>query len=129
MLPPTDTSFLAERGIAHSIHVDGGMTCVIFPGWRVPVGYRQSETDLLLRLAPGYPDLPPDMWWCEPALVLLDGTAPEATQVTESYLGRNWQRWSRHFMQPGQWKPGVDGLQSYLARVRAEMTRSARRTA
>ena len=129
MLPPIDTTLLAERGITHSVQHDGGMLCVIFPDWTVPDGYRQATTDLLLRLAPGYPDVPPDMWWCDPALVLLDGTAPEATQVTEQYLGRTWQRWSRHFLQPGQWRSGVDGLESYLARVRGEMLRSGRRTA
>jgi hypothetical protein len=129
MLPTSDTNFLADRGLSHSVQEDGGMICVLFPNRRVPEGYRQAETDLLLRLSPGYPDVPPDMWWCDPALVLLDGSQAQATEVRERYFGRNWQRWSRHFVQPGQWRSGVDGLESYLARIRGEMTRSARRTA
>jgi len=129
MLPTSDANFLADRDLNHSVQEDGGMICVLFPSWRVPAGYQVAETDLLLRLSPGYPDVPPDMWWCDPALVLLDGSQPQATEVREQYFGRNWQRWSRHFVQPGQWRSGVDGLESYLARIRGEMTRSARRTA
>ncbi|MGW1341370.1 E2/UBC family protein [Kribbella sp. NPDC002412] len=129
MLPASDTTYLADRGLNHTVQEDGGMICVQFPSWRVPEGYRQTETDLLLRLSPGYPDVPPDMWWCDPALILLDGSQAQATEVREQYFGRNWQRWSRHFVQPGQWRSGVDGLESYLARIRGEMTRSARRTA
>jgi hypothetical protein len=125
MLPTVDANFLAERGIHHSVQEDGGMICVLFPDWRVPVGYRQTKTNLLLRLSPGYPDVPPDMWWCNPALVLLDGSLAQATEITEQYLGQSWQRWSRHFLQPGQWRSGVDSLESYLARIKAEIARSA----
>lgn len=128
MLPPNDAAFLTDRAITHTVHQESGMICVVLESWAVPAGYRQAQTDLLLRLAAGYPDVPPDMWWCSPALVLADGTQPEATQLTESYLGRSWQRWSRHF-QPNQWQSHVDGLESYLARVRGEMIRSARRPA
>lgn len=128
MLPPHDMAFLADRAIAHTIQPERGMICVVIQSWPVPPGYQQAETDLLLRLASGYPDVPPDMWWCDPALVLVNGKRPQATESTEAYLGRNWQRWSRHF-QPNQWQSHLDGLESYLARVRGEMIRSARRAA
>lgn len=128
MLPPSDIDFLAERCLTYTVQADGGLTCVVIHDWQVPTGYQQSKTDLLLRLPPGYPDLAPDMWWCNPPLVLTNGGAPEATQVTEHYLGRPWQRWSRH-LPPGVWRSGIDGLESYLARVRAEVARSAGGTA
>jgi hypothetical protein len=121
-------AFLTDREVAHTIHQEKGMICVVLQSWPVPPGYQQAETDLLLRLASGYPDVPPDMWWCDPALVLVNGTKPQATESTEVYLGRNWQRWSRHF-RPNQWQSHLDGLESYLARVRGEMIRSARRAA
>jgi hypothetical protein len=128
MLPPHDKAFLEDRQIAHTVQPESGMICLVFHAWSVPPGYQQTETDLLLRLASGYPDVPPDMWWCAPGLVLADGTRPQATEVTETYLGRSWQRWSRHF-QANQWQSHLDGLESYLARVRGEMIRSARRAA
>lgn len=129
MLPTADSGYLADRYPDHQVREDGGMICVLLPNWKVPDGYQQDKTDLLLRLSPGYPDVPPDMWWCDPGLVLLNGSAPEATQSIELYLERHWQRWSRHFLQPGQWCSLLDSLESYLAKVRAEMIRSARQPA
>lgn len=126
MLPTVDIDYLTTRYSGHSIVEDAGMICVLIPEWKVPAGYQQDRTDLLLRLSPGYPDVAPDMWWCSPGLVLSNGGAPEATQVTEQYLGRAWQRWSRHFLQPGQWRSGVDSLESYFVKIKAEMIRSAR---
>ncbi len=100
------------------------MICLIFPGWPLPTGYVCKSADLLLRLHPGYPDAPPDMWWFDPALQLTDGQQLEATQVTEQHLGRSWQRWSRH-LTADQWQSGVDGLESYLALISKELARCA----
>ncbi len=127
-LPRTDAAFLADRGIAYTATLDAGMICVVLSNWQVPIGYNRQAVDLLLRLPPGFPDVPPDMWWVDPALALADGRAVEATQLTEVYLGRSWQRWSRHFGS-GQWQPGADNIESFLARIRGEMVRSAGRAA
>jgi len=104
--------------------VDGPMTCVMLQDWGLPPGLNVTTADLLIRLQPGYPDLPPDMWWFSPALSLASGGVIQATQVTENHLGRTWQRWSRHF-QPGQWRSGIDGLESYVALIDRELARSA----
>jgi hypothetical protein len=118
-LPEADARFLSERKIEHVVQDDGGMVCVLLIGWQLPSGLNVAQADILLRLSPGYPDVAPDMWWVEPALRRQDGSEIPATQVTEQYIGRTWQRWSRHFA-VGQWQSGVDGLESYLALMRAE---------
>lgn len=123
-LPPTDSAFLADREIAHSITMEGGMTCVVFPNWLVPPGFDRDSADLLVRLPSGYPDVPPDMWWFSPGIKMADGRTAQATETIERHLGRDWQRWSRHF-QAGQWRSGIDGLESYLALIRHELARSA----
>ena len=64
------------------------------------------------------------MWWFNPAIMRPDGQAISQTQVSEQYLGRVWQRWSRH-LQPGQWQPGVDSLKSYVALVAKELKTAA----
>lgn len=124
-LPSSDEIFLSERDIAHSVQEDSGMTCIVFPAWSLPDGYCPPSADLLVRLPAGYPDIPPDMWWFEPAVALSNGVAIPATEVREQHLGRTWQRWSRHF-QAGQWQSGIDGLESYLALIRRELIRCAR---
>ncbi len=122
-LPPTDATFLTERELPHSVCVEGGVVCVVFPAWSIPSGFDHTAADLLVRLLNGYPDVPPDMWWFSPAIKLADGRVPQAAEVTERYLGRDWQRWSRH-LNPGQWRSGIDGLESYLALIRRELLRS-----
>ena len=122
-LPQSDVAHLNERGVPHEIVTESGMICVVMPRWPLPSGLDHDTADLLLRLSPGYPDVPPDMWWFSPAVHLANGQALPATNVVETYLGRQWQRWSRHFT-AGQWQSGVDGLASFLALVRQDLEHS-----
>lgn len=128
-LPEMDRFYLIGRGITHKIVTESGMTCVVFLQWPLPAGLDRASSDLLLRLSPGYPDVHPDMWWFSPAVHRADGQKLPRTDVVETYLGRTWQRWSRHFG-GGQWKSGVDGLESFLALIRQDLehgvTESAR---
>lgn len=129
MLPTDDTQYLAERigNGSHSVTTEANMTCVILQSYQLPTGFDREVSDLLLRLSPGYPDVPPDMWWFDPPVRRADGNPIPATEVLEHYLGRTWQRWSRH-LSPGQWRSGVDRLESFLALVRRELEKSAPRT-
>jgi hypothetical protein len=124
-LPQADITCLSERGIPYSVSAEANMTCVVFPGYQLPPGYDRQASDLLLRLNPGFPDVPPDMWWFNPAIRLADGRLIQATEVTERHLGRTWQRWSRHF-NAGQWRSGIDSLESFLALIRRELERCAK---
>jgi hypothetical protein len=124
-LPQADVTCLAERGIEYTVSAEANMTCVLFPAYKLPPGYDRAASDLLLRLNPGFPDVPPDMWWFNPAIRLVDGRVVPATEVTEHHLGRTWQRWSRHF-NAGQWRSGIDSLESFLALIRRELERCAK---
>jgi hypothetical protein len=124
-LPEADTMYLSERALSHQVSVDAQMTCVVLPNWRLPPGYDRDCADLLLRLPAGYPDIPPDMWWFYPAVHLATGQTIRATEVAEQHVGRSWQRWSRHFNN-GQWRSGIDGLESFLALIRRELDRCVR---
>ncbi len=124
LLLPADWRCLEDRGLAYEVSAEVGMTCVVIRSWHLPGGYDRTESDLLIRLPVGFPDLAPDMWWLAPAVKLAGGATVQATDLTETYLGRQWQRWSRHF-QPGQWRSGLDGLESYLALIQRELIRCA----
>jgi Prokaryotic E2 family E len=125
MLPSVDAAFLDGKSLKHEVIVEAGTICVIIPGLRLPSGLSATETDLLLRLAPGYPDVPPDMWWFSPAIRRRDGTVIPATDAMETHLGRNWQRWSRH-LDAARWMSGVDSLESYFALITSELEKAAR---
>jgi hypothetical protein len=99
------------------------MTCIVLRAFRLPPGFDRTQSDLLLRLSAGYPDVAPDMWWFDPPIRRTDNQPIPATQVIERHVGRSWQRWSRHFV-AGQWRSGIDGLESFLALIRRELERS-----
>jgi hypothetical protein len=124
MLPTIDHSYLESRAPQHSVSLDGGMIAIVIPSFPLPKGFTATSADLLLRLSSGYPDVPPDMWWFDPAVRRLDGQVIAATDVQETYFDRSWQRWSRH-LNPGHWQSGIDSLESYLALVRMELEAAA----
>ena len=127
-LPQIDLTYLSERGIEYTVTREANMTCVVLPGYKLPHGYDRASADLLLRLSTGYPDVPPDMWWFSPAIRASDGRAIRAIDHVENHLGRQWQRWSRHF-NSGQWQSGIDCLETYLALIRREIERCVAKAA
>ncbi len=123
ILPQSDLVYLNERSVVYEITAESDMICVVIPRWPLPSGFDRDAVDLLIRLSPGYPDIPPDMWWFSPPVHLKNGGNLAATNVVEVHLGREWQRWSRH-LNNGQWHSGVDGLESFLALIRQDLVRS-----
>jgi hypothetical protein len=121
-IPEPELESLRGDGLEYSIVPEGNMTCLVVQRFGLPAGYNRTESDLLLRLPAGFPDVPPDMWWFDPPVLRADGSRVPATEAVENHLGRSWQRWSRHF-NAGQWRPGLDCLESFLALIRKELSR------
>ena len=92
MLPSIDQAHLDERAPGSTVTNDGSMICVLIPNYVLPSGFTATSSDLLIRLSPGYPDVPPDMWWFDPPVRRIDGQVIVATESMESHLGRPWQR-------------------------------------
>jgi len=121
VLPPDETEHLDSLGLEYELQPEAGMICVVIRGYVLPAGYEPGVVDLLLRLPQGFPDVPPDMWWMSPPVVMA-ATAMQLpqTELRETHLGREWQRWSRH-LAPGQWRPGRDSLQTFLRIIRTDV--------
>lgn len=126
-LRPADQAVLDELGLEHQIGIDGSFLTVTIGCFRLPAGLDPEAADVLMRLPPGFPDIAPDMFWLEPAITCRGGTPIPGTESRENYLGRTWQRWSRHI--GGQWRPGVDNLGTYLAYVRRCLDQAGGRVA
>lgn len=122
MLPERDHAFLTGHHAGHRIVRDGGEVAVVLPDFQLPAGFSPRTVELLLLIPFGYPDSPLDMFWVSPH-VTLHRAVPAATS-DEVHLGRTWQRFSRH-LPPGTWRPGVDGIQSYLATVMKVLSNEA----
>ena len=121
-LPENDLAHLNERGLKYELQSEANILCLVLRDFKLPPGYDHPTSDLLIRFNIGYPDVPPDMWWFAPPIRLATGKEVPKTNSTEKHLGRPWQRWSRHFPQ-GQWHPGIDSLESFLALLRQELER------
>jgi len=126
MLPEDDVAFLEQQHPGYSVEVVAAdnMTCVTLPHFQLPNGFTVSESTLLLRLNALYPDSVPDMWWFDPPIVRVSNLIIPATELIETHLDRQWQRWSRH-LTPDQWNSGIDNLRSYVSLVRSELQRAA----
>lgn len=125
-LPEMDRNYLKEKAYAYEEIVDGAQKGVVFRKWGLPAGkFNESECDLLILLPNGYNDVKPDMFYVTPKLVLNGSNAlPKATQATHQFNNVSWQRWSRHF-DKSEWRPGVDGLHTYLKRVQEALVSAA----
>jgi hypothetical protein len=115
-LPPRDAVYLEGRGIMYEEASDTGQVGIILKDLPLPEGkYLATTVNVLIMLPPGYPDCPPDMFYCLPWLKLLpNGNDPRAASVEQSFHGFIWQRWSRH---NNEWRPGIDGLHTMIKRV------------
>lgn len=114
VLRDQDQAFLDSLGYGLAVEAADEFLNLVLAGFPTQ-GLDQEAVDLLLRLPFGFPDATPDMFWVAPALTA-NGAVIPGTEVTETYLGRSWQRWSRHI--GSQWRPGIDNLETYLAYVR-----------
>jgi Prokaryotic E2 family E len=125
MLPQIDANYLTERygNGKYTVAPEANMICLVLHDFLLPPGFDREKVELLIRLQAGYPDVPPDMWWFDPPVRGIKGQTIRATEVIEQHLGRGWQRWSRH-IPAGQWRSGIDGIESYLALLRKELSRS-----
>ena len=117
MLPSEDRVFLSGAFPGFSDQEENQMWCVVLPGFRLPEGLTEPAADLLLRLAPGYPDIPPDMWWFSPAVCRIDGRDIPQTQVEERYLRPDLAALvpapSSRCVEPGnRWARGISGART-----------------
>lgn len=116
VMPEADQRYLGSHGIAAEMVSDGPHSGVVLKQMLVPAGkFNHPAADVLVILPPGYPDVPPDMFFCDPWLTLTSaGRYPTCANQPHAFLGRNWQRWSRH---NPSWRPGIDGLHTMIKRI------------
>lgn len=116
-LPRRCRQYLANKQFSFCEPSASGVAAVIIDPWQLPPGkYDHEQVALLLLLPDGYPDAAPDMFYVHP-WIRVQGSPnwPNAAAVSHSFLDRDWQRWSRHW---SDWRPGIDGIQTWLLKVR-----------
>lgn len=116
-LPESDRDYLNQKGYTFREVTDNAKNGLIISNWTLPEGkYNHEGSDLLIFIPTGYPDIPPDMFYFYPAILLPENRYAPASEVFEPFNTISWQRWSRH-LGAEHWRSGVDGIHTYLKRV------------
>jgi hypothetical protein len=120
VIPQADDKYLKEKAFPHELMQQGSEIHVVLKGWSFPEAYTPRAADVLIRLLPGYPITPIDMFWTSPDIKLVNGAWPLNSATYETHGGRAWQRWSRH---TPEWRPGIDNLRTFITAITAEINR------
>ncbi|WP_166211889.1 E2/UBC family protein [Cognatiluteimonas telluris] len=120
-LPSRDQAFLDDRGYDWELLSESAGGYLIVRNFDVTGGgFAPSPVTLMIRIPPQFPMTPLDMWYCNPPIRIAEsGHFAPASEVMESHVGKNWQRFSRHLN--GGWRPGVDGLRSFFVLIQREL--------
>ena len=71
-------------------------------------------------IPPQYATTKLDSFYTRPHLKRQDGSDPQNTAADQEVFDTKWQFWSRH-LTDNQWRPDIDGLETYLQYVRDEL--------
>ncbi len=96
---------LAEQaGVPVDVEMEGGQVYVILRALPLPrCVYQVAESDVLFITDNQYPLSAMDMFWTDVAVLRPDGSVPVNADSIETYLGRQWRRFSWH--RNGVWNP------------------------
>ncbi len=113
-----DLKILQDRGFSYKIVEENPRIFIVFNDHPLPVGlYNMEKTDLLVFTTPYYPNAGFDMFWVDDRLLLKNNNIPQGAEAVESYLGRNWRRFSYHPYNIKPWNPSEDNVVTFMAYV------------
>jgi hypothetical protein len=124
ILPEAEVAYLENKGLAFTELSEGAQHALVLKGYQLPLSkYDHQSADILILLPAGFPDTPPDMFYLFPWIRLADGNRyPRAADAAHHFAGLSWQRWSRH---SNEWRPGRDGLASFIKRIQHALETAA----
>lgn len=87
--------------------------------------FNVGKSDMLFLADKQYPLSGLDMFWTELSVVRTNGTIPQGAEQIETYLNRQWRRFSWH--RNGLWNPSTNGLLDHFSFVESAWATEARR--
>lgn len=113
-LPEEDVEFLTAKGWVWETIRESSKQWLLIHGFPIPSGFKQSSATAAIEIPAGYPTAPLDMTYFFPALSLVTGRGIPALSP-QSIEGKEFQRWSRHRIAPGLWRPGEDNVHTHMS--------------
>jgi hypothetical protein len=120
LIPQSDEDYLDDRAFDYELNKVENEVYLVLRQWPFPEAYAPRVADVLIRILPGYPLSPLDMFWTSPDVKLVNGAWPQAADVHENHAGQVWQRWSRHTQ---EWRAGIDNLRTFITAIKMEINR------
>ncbi len=72
IVPAPDRRYLEDHDLQPEVIIENDQKGLVFPSYPLPDGkFNLAETDILILLPAGYPDAPPDMFFCDPPVLLV----------------------------------------------------------
>lgn len=107
-----------QVGAVGEVHDADGRLYVVLSKLALPAGlFAVDRSDLMFMSDHSYPLSAMDMFWTEPEVLRLDGGIPAGGESIETYLGRQWRRFSWH--RQGVWRPTGNPLLDHYALMEA----------
>lgn len=124
ILPMKCRNYLQGHGLVFEEHYDLAQKGIVLRQFTLPADrFDAPFADILILLPSAYPDVAPDMFYTMPWLRLCGiNRYPRAADQAVNFVGKSWQRWSRH---NNSWRPGVDGIWTMLKRVETALAEAA----
>jgi hypothetical protein len=118
--------FREETGVPIELIEDGLRIFILLRKVPLPPGlFRLNATDILFITDQQYPFSALDMFWTELDVVRPNGSIPQNVELIETYLNRQWRRFSWHCN--GAWNPTSNGLRDHYAFVESRWVAEANR--
>jgi hypothetical protein len=132
-LPEADQDYLRQKAIRHRLlaeKIDNSTDVrrgIEFLDLAMPANTCQRRAEglvpggvanVLVLIPTGYDKTRLDSWYLRPALFNLNGQVFDRAGSPTPLFGEEWQFWSRH-LADNEWRPGIDGLETYLQYIRA----------
>lgn len=119
--------FLQAAGLAVEIVEEGGSRIfVVIAQVPLPPGlFNVEKSDVLFLTDKQYPLSALDMFWTEVPVVRANGTVPQGAEQIETYLNRQWRRFSWH--RNGVWNPVSNGLLDHFSFVESAWATESKR--
>ncbi len=119
--------FRQATGLAVDILEEGGNRIfVIIRQVPLPHGlFNVEKSDMLFLTDKQYPFSALDMFWTEVPVVRANGMVPQGAEQIETYLNRQWRRFSWH--RNGVWNPSTNGMLDHFSFVESAWATEAKR--
>lgn len=83
----------------------------VIKSWPLSSGWNKPVVSVLVMIPPGYPTTPPDNFYVDNDLLLLDGRGPNSSTPNQNLAGRTWRQFSYHVH--SDWQPDADMLKGH----------------